>query len=218
MENRYALYSLATPNGQKVAIALEEMAVPYDAHKIDISKGEQFSKHFLAMNPNGKIPALIDPTGDQGSPLAIMESGAILLHLAERTGRFLSTDPARRSHQIQWLFFQMAGVGPMFGQFGHFHKYAVDKCGHPYPEERYAQETMRLLTVMDKKLADNRYLAGDELSIADFAAAPWVICLRDYFLASERLKLDGYRSVNRWIEELRARPAFERGMQVCSFD
>lgn len=218
MSHQYELYSLATPNGQKVSIALEEMGLSYESNTIDITKGEQFNEGFLKINPNGKIPALVDPIGDNGKPLSIMESGAILLYLAEKTGQFISSEPAKRSQQLQWVFFQMGGVGPMFGQFGHFFKYAKDKCTHPYPEQRYAQETMRLLTVLDNQLANNEYLAGDEISIADFATAPWVICLTDYYQATERLELSKFQHVNNWIKVLRSRPAFERGLSVCAFN
>ncbi|WP_086930742.1 glutathione S-transferase N-terminal domain-containing protein [Agarilytica rhodophyticola] len=218
MNNTLELYSLATPNGQKASIALEEMELPYNANTINIIKGEQFNEGFLKINPNRKVPVLVDPIGDNGKHLAIMESGAILLYLAEKTGKFIPSDPAKRSRELQWLFFQMGGVGPMFGQFGHFYKYATEKCKHPYPEERYAQETMRLLSVMENQLSKNKYLAGDELSIADFATAPWVICLKDYYIASERLELLKYTSVNSWIEELRSRPTFERGLNACYFD
>ena len=136
--NSIELYSLATPNGQKIGIALEEMALPYRAHVVNIQKGDQFKPEFVAINPNSKIPAIVDPDGPDGKPISIFESGAILIYLAERSKRFLSSDPRVRSETVQWLFLQVGGVGPMFGQFGHFFKHAADKCDHPYPVERYA--------------------------------------------------------------------------------
>lgn len=215
MGPKIQLYSLATPNGQKASIALEEMGIDYDAHKIDIMQGDQFSDEFIKINPNSKIPAIVDPEGDNGNPLAIMESGAILLYLAEKSGRFLPSEPADRSRVLQWLFFQVGGVGPMFGQFGHFHVYAQEKCEHPYPEERYANETKRLLKVMEKQLEQHKFIAGSEVSIADFATAPWVLCLEKFYKAGERLELDKTPKVMSWAKKLMQRPGFARGMTVC---
>jgi GST-like protein len=215
MSNTLQLYSLATPNGQKVSVALEEMGLSYDAHKIDITKGEQFSEDFVKINPNSKIPALVDPVGDNGKPLVIMESGAILVYLAEKSKKFLPADPAKRSEVLQWLFFQVGGVGPMFGQFGHFHKYAKEKCDHPYPKERYATEAKRLLNVMEKQLGKNEFLAGSEISIADFATVPWVIGLDAFYKATEVLELGKFKNVNRWVNTFKDRPAFQKGMEVC---
>lgn len=215
--NQLELYSLGTPNGQKVSICLEEMGLNYEAHRIDIIKGDQFSDEFLKINPNSKIPALVDPEGDNGKPLAIMESGAILLYLAEKTGQFLPNDQAGRSRCLQWLFFQMAGVGPMFGQFGHFYKYATDKCDHLYPVERYAKETKRLLNVINTQLEKNEFIAGSDCSIADMAIAPWVSCLDRFYEASEILVLSDLINVNRWLKNFMERPAVQRGMGVCAF-
>ena len=216
--DKIQLYSLATPNGQKVGVALEEMGLEYDAHKIDITKGDQFTPEFIAINPNSKIPAIVDPTGANGRPLSIMESGAILLHLAEKTSQFLSQDPKSRSQTIQWLFFQMGGAGPMFGQFGHFYKYAREKCDHPYPLQRYTQESRRLLTVIEKQLQDKEWIVGQEISIADMALAPWISCLGSFYEGGEILELDSYQNVNRWLASFLERPAVQRGMKVCGFD
>jgi GST-like protein len=212
------LYSLATPNGQKVSIALEEMGLEYDAHTINILEDDQFEKSFIEINPNSKIPALVDLKGDHGKPLNIMESGAILLYLAEKTNQFLPEGKADRSRVLQWLFFQMGGPGPMFGQFGHFYKYAADKCDHPYPVERYTKETKRLLSVIDTQLSKNEYIAGATLSIADFSIEPWVRCLDEFYNANEHLDLASYKSVQRWKDQLWKRPAFKKGSEVCSFD
>ena len=211
------LYSLGTPNGQKASVALEEMGIPYDAHRIDIMKGDQFTDEYIQINHNSKIPAIVDPTGDQGRPLAIMESGAILLHLAEQSGQFLSTDSTLRSETIQWLFFQMASVGPMFGQFGHFYKYAGEKCEHPYPTERYATEAKRLLKVLDTRLGSTGFLVGSEMSIADIATAPWVVCLDRFYKAREKLELDSFKNVEAWVGAFMDRPKVQVGMEVCAF-
>ncbi len=212
------LYSLATPNGQKVSVALEEMGLPYDAHKIDILQDDQFTPEFIAINPNSKIPAIVDPEGPGGEPHAVMESGAILLYLAEKSGQFLPADPVLRSETIQWLFFQMGGVGPMFGQFGHFYRYAKDDCDHPYPVTRYTTETKRLLAVLEKRLDGRNWLVDDQITIADFATVPWVVCLDKFYEAAEHLGLDSYTNVQRWVAAFLERPAVQIGMGVCGFD
>lgn len=216
MNNHIQLYSLATPNGQKVSIALEEMGIDYDAHRIDISEGDQFSDEFIRINPNSKIPAIVDPVADEGAPLAIMESGAILLHLAEKTGKFLPINPTKRSQTLQWLFWQMAGLGPMFGQFGHFTRYASTEHDLTYGQERYTKEAKRLLAVLEKQLEGKQYIIGDELTIADFAIMPWVVCLDKFYEATEVLELANCPNVNRWVASLLARPAIAKGMTVCS--
>ncbi|MCO5112540.1 MAG: glutathione binding-like protein [Bdellovibrionaceae bacterium] len=216
MSAKLQLYSLATPNGQKVSIALEEMGLDYEAHRIDILKGDQFKPDFIAINPNSKIPALVDPEGDNGKPLNIFESGAILVYLAEKSGKFLPKDPAERSKTLQWLFFQMGGAGPMFGQFGHFFKYAKDKCDHPYPLERYKNESQRLLQVIDTQLEKNKFIAGDELTIADMALAPWIACLSKFYNADEILELSKFEHINAWMETLWSRPGFKKGAEVCA--
>lgn len=215
MKNRIQLYSLATPNGQKVSIALEEMGIPYDAHKIDIMKDDQFTDKYIKINPNSKIPAIVDPS--VSDDFSVMESGAILLYLAEKSGKFLSNDPLKRSETIQWLFFQMAGVGPMFGQFGHFYKYAKDKCDHPYPVKRYSDETKRLLKVLDNRLEGRFYLV-DDISIADFATAPWVVALDKFYDANETLELHKFKNVSAWVKRFMDRPKVKIGMQVCGFN
>lgn len=217
MAEKLQLYSLATPNGQKVSIALEEMKLDYDAHKIDIMKGDQFEPKFVAINPNSKIPALVDPTGDHGKPLNIFESGAILVYLAEKTGLFLPKGVKARTETLQWLFFQVGGPGPMFGQFGHFYKFAKDKCDHPYPVKRYTDETKRLLKVIDTQLSKEKYIAGEEITIADFSLAPWVQALTKFYEAGEVLNVSSYQNIMRWSDELWSRPAFIKGAKVCSF-
>lgn len=210
------LYSLATPNGQKVSVALEELRLAYTPHTINILKGEQFTPDFVALNPNSKIPVLVDEEGPNGSTVTIVESGAILLYLAEKTGGLLSTDPVLRMETIQWLFFQMANIGPMFGQFGHFFKYAKDRCLDPYPLERYTTEAKRLLTLLDIRLANREWIVGEAYSIADIAIFPWVECLGQFYNAGEQLQLSEYSNVQEWLKRCLARPAVQRGMTVCS--
>ena len=210
------LYSLATPNGQKVSVALEELRLAYTPHTINILKGEQFTPDFVVLNPNSKIPVLVDEEGPNGSTVTIVESGAILLYLAEKTGGLLSTDPVLRMETIQWLFFQMANIGPMFGQFGHFFKYAKDRCLDPYPLERYTTEAKRLLTLLDIRLANREWIVGEAYSIADIAIFPWVECLGQFYNAGEQLQLSEYSNVQEWLKRCLARPAVQRGMTVCS--
>ncbi len=216
MKENFQLYSLNTPNGQKIGIVLEEMGLEYGTHVVDITKGEQFSEEFIQYNPNSKIPALVDLTGDNGKPLPIMESGAILLYLAEKTRKFLPTDSAQRSQVLQWLFFQMAGLGPMFGQFGHFHKWARDKGDQSYAIERYTAEARRLLTVIDEQLQKNDYIAGEKYSIADMAIVPWVLCVDVFYEGAEILDLPAYKSLNKWVKKIVARPAVKKGLLVSS--
>ena len=219
MTDKIQLYSLATPNGQKVSIALEEMEIPYDAHKIDIMEGDQFTDEFIKINPNSKIPAIVDPTGNNGQPLPIMESGAILMYLAEKSGKFLPTDPTKRIETLQWLFWQMAGLGPMFGQFGHFTKYADGETHDlSYGQERYTKEAKRLLSVLETQLDGTKYIVGEELTIADFAIMPWIVCLDVHYNAKETLSLDKYKEISRWRDTILARPAVQKGMAVCGFD
>jgi GST-like protein len=215
MTKEIQLYSLATPNGQKIGIALEEMGLAYKAITINITKGEQFNPEFIKINPNSKIPAIVDPEGPGGESLAIMESGAILIYLAQKSGKFLPQDPRLQSETLQWLFFQVGGVGPMFGQFGHFYKYAADKCPHPYPVERYTNETKRLLGVLDRRLEAHTYLVGEQYTIADMAIMPWVNCLSEFYNATEKLGLDQFGNVNAWKKRILARPKTAIGMTVC---
>lgn len=211
------LYSLATPNGQKVSIAVEEMELPYNPHVIDINAGDQFTDKFIKVNPNSKIPAITDSDGPDGKPINIMESGAILLYLADKTNKFIPKDPRARLSTIQWLFFQVAGVGPMFGQFGHFFKYAKDNCDHPYPVERYSKEVRRLLAVMETQLSNNTYISGDEYTIADMATFPWVSCLDVFYKGKDHLNLSEFKTVNTWLQTCLDRKAVQAGMTVCPF-
>lgn len=215
MENEIQLYSLATPNGQKIGIALEEMGLPYKAHKIDIMRGDQFKPEFIAVNPNSKIPAITDPVGPDGRPISIMESGAILFYLAQKSGKFIPTDLRLQSEVMQWLFFQVGGVGPMLGQFGHFYKYAKDKCDHPYPLERYATEARRLLGVLEGRLQGRTFLVGDEYSIADMATMPWINAVQAYDGAPEKLEFKKFPNVLSWVKRCLARPRTLAGMNVC---
>lgn len=197
-------YTYTTPNGRKPAILLEELELPYTIHKVDIGKGEQFSPEFVAINPNSKIPAIVDRDTD----LAVFESGAILIYLAEKTGKLLPTDVANRARTIEWLMFQMGGVGPMFGQLGHFRNAAPEPI--PYAISRYETETLRLLGVLDRQLANHTYLAGD-YSIADIATYPWVAATTTPYMS---LSLEAFPNVQRWVETLQARPAVQTGMAI----
>jgi len=204
------LYSLATPNGQKVAIMLEELGLQYDSHLVDITKNTQFDEWFKAVNPNSKIPSLVDMDGPDGKPIAVFESAAILIYLAEKTGKFLPRHGAQRYAVLQWLEWQMGGIGPMLGQVNHFYNYAPEQI--PYAQKRYLTEAKRLVTVLDKQLAQHTHVAGADYSIADMAILPWV----DYFLKKHGDKLDGatYPNVERWREELKDRPAVRKGYHV----
>jgi len=214
--DKIQLYSLATPNGQKVSIALEEMGLAYDAHLINIMEGDQFTDEYIKISPNSKIPAIIDPHSPDGESLTMMESGAILIYLAEKSDMFLSNNPRFRSETLQWLFFQVAHVGPMFGQFGHFYKYAKDACDHPYPVKRYSDEAKRLLAVLDKRLDGRTYLVDENYSIADIAIFPWVGCLDVFYEAADHLGLAEYEHVQSWYTRCSSRPAAQRGAKVCA--
>lgn len=212
--DRLQLYSMNTANGRKVGVALEELGLPYEAHRIDIANGDQFDAEFVAINPYSKIPAIIDPDGPGGQPIAMMESGAILMYLAQKTGRLLPEDPALRWEAVQWLFFQVGGVGPLFGQFAHFYKFARGKTSDDYGIERYTREVRRLLGVLDRRLEGRQFVVGDELSIADIAIFPWVMAL-DYVDGKEHLGYDGFTHVEPWVERCATRPAVARGLEVC---
>lgn len=200
------LYTAPTPNGQKVHIMLEETALPYTTHWVRISKGEQFAPEFLAISPNNKIPAIVDHDGPDARPIALFESGAILLYLAERTGRFLPADPAARWEVLKWLFWQMGGFGPMLGQAHHFNAYAPDRIA--YAMDRYTNEARRLYGVLDRQLSDREYVAGD-YSIADIAIFPWC---RLY--ERQRQRIEDFPNVQRWFESVAARPAVARDMKI----
>jgi len=208
------LFSLNTPNGIKIALALEELQIPYEAHTVNILKGEQFTEAFKSISPNSKIPAIVDLNGPGGKPFALMESGAILIYLAERAGRLLPSDPAQRFKCLQWLFFQVGHIGPMFGQFGHFFKYARDKCDHPYPLERYSNEAKRLLGVLNHELSDKEFLIG-EYTIADIAIVPWVNGLSVSYGAGDVLRLSEFPHVQAWVERIVSRPAYQIGKDVA---
>ena len=200
------LYAYPTPNGRKPAILLEELELPYTIHNIDIGKGQQFSPEFVAINPNSKIPAIIDRETD----ITVFESGAILMYLAQKAGKLLPTDTVARTRVIEWLMFQMASVGPMFGQLGHFRNAAPEKL--PYATNRYEKESLRLLGVLDRELATHPYIAGD-YSIADIATYPWVIASTSPYMG---LSLEAFPNVGRWIETLKTRPAVQTGMAILS--
>lgn len=201
------LYSWATPNGHKIHIMLEETGLEYRVHPIDIGAGDQFKPEFLAVSPNNKIPAIVDSDGPEGSPISLFESGAILVYLAEKTGRFLPSDPQSRYATLQWLMFQMGGLGPMLGQTHHFRIYAPQQI--EYAVNRYTNEAKRLYGVMDRQLGKTAYLAGDEYTIADIAAFPWTRSWRN-----QGLELANFPNVARWHETIAARPAVQRGVEV----
>jgi GST-like protein len=203
------VYSWATPNGHKIHIMLEELGLEYKAIPIDIGAGDQFTPEFLAISPNNKIPAIIDSDGPDGKPLTLFESGAILFYLAEKTGKFLPLDPVGRYTTMQWLMFQMGGVGPMLGQAHHFRIYAPEKI--EYAVNRYSNEAKRLYGVMDKQLGVTRYLAGNDYSIADIATFPWTRSWKN-----QGIELDEFPNVRRWFDEISARPAVIRGVEVLA--
>ncbi len=212
--DRIQLYSLTTPNGVKVSIALEELGLAYEPHYVDFGKDDQKTPEFRSLNPYGKIPAIIDPDGPGGKPLALFESGAILLYLAEKTGRLLPADPARRYETLQWLFFQMAGIGPMFGQLGYFHKFAGRELEDKRPLERYRDETKRLLRVLDDRLGGRDWVMGDDYTIADIAMLGPVRNLVGFYGAGEIVEFDALKNVPRWLEHGLARPAVQRGLNI----
>ena len=203
------VYSWATPNGHKVHIMLEECGLEYRAHAVDIGKGDQFAPEFLAISPNNKIPAIVDPQGPDGAPISMFESGAILLYLATKTGKFLPDATRARYEVLEWLMFQMGGVGPMLGQAHHFRIYAPQKID--YAVNRYTNEARRLYGVMDKRLAKSRYIAGTEYSIADIAIFPW---LRSW--KNQGIEWSDYPRLKGWFDEIEARPAVQRGVQVLA--
>ncbi|HJV42927.1 glutathione S-transferase N-terminal domain-containing protein [Caulobacter sp.] len=212
--DRIQLYSLPTPNGVKVSIMLEETGLPYEPHMIDIGKNETGEAEFLSLNPNGKIPAIIDPNGPGGKPIGLFESGAILVYLAEKTGKFLHADPAARYETLQWVFFQMAAIGPMFGQLGFFHKFAGKDYEDKRPRDRYVAESKRLLGVLESRLADRAWIMGDDYTIADIAALGWVRNLVGFYGAGELVDYAALKHVPRWLEAGMARPAVQRGLEI----
>lgn len=216
--SRIQLYSLPTPNGVKVSIMLEETGLPYEAHLIDFANDDQKSDAFVSLNPNGKIPALIDPDGPDGRPIGLFESGAILLYLAEKTGRFLGESAEDRWHATQWVMFQMGGVGPMFGQLGFFHKFAGKDWEDKRPRDRYAAEVERLLGVMDSVLADREWFLKSGYSVADIAMLGWVRALPEVYKAADLVGFDAFENVKGWLERGLARPAVQRGLRIPAKD
>lgn len=200
------LYTFTTPNGRKISIMLEEVGLPYRVHVIDIRKGDQFTPEFIAINPNSKIPAIVD----QDTNMTVFESGAILIYLAEKTGQFLPTNHVDRFRVLEWLMFQMASIGPMFGQLNHFKRFAPEQI--PYAIDRYETETLRLYSVLDQQLAKHEFICG-EYSIADMATYPWV-AIHDF----QGLTLDNHPHLKRWVETIQSRPAVERGMAIPELD
>ena len=211
---RLQLYSLPTPNGVKVSIMLEETCLAYEPHLVSFDSNDQFSPEFLSLNPNNKIPAILDPNGPGGQPLALFESGAILLYLAEKTGQLLDQDPARRYQTLQWLMFQMGGIGPMFGQLGFFHKFASRDYADKRPRDRYVAESARLLGVLDQHLQDRNWMMGQDYSIADIALFPWVRNLVGFYEASELVQFERFANVRRVLDAFLARPAVQRGLSI----
>jgi GSH-dependent disulfide-bond oxidoreductase len=211
---RIQLYSLPTPNGQKVSILLEETGLAYEAHRVAFDSNDQKSPEFMSLNPYGKIPAIIDPDGPGGEPLALFESGAILLYLADKAKRFVPSDPARRYETIQWLMFQMGGVGPMFGQVGFFHKFAGKDFEDKRPRDRYVGEAKRLLDVLNRRLSGRNWIMGDTITIADIATFPWVRNLVGFYGAGELVAIVEYPEVTRVLEAFLARPAVQRGLLI----
>jgi GSH-dependent disulfide-bond oxidoreductase len=212
--DRLQLYSLPTPNGVKVSIMLEEIGLPYEVHLVDFNKNDQKTPEFLSLNPNGKIPAILDPDGPGGRPLPLFESGAILQYLGEKTGKLLPQDPARRWQTIQWLHFQMGGIGPMFGQVGFFHKFAGKDFEDKRPLQRYVIEAKRLLGVMETHLQDRQWFMDDEYTIADISMLGWVRNLVGFYGAREIVEFDSFKNVPAWLERGLARPAVQRGVNI----
>jgi GST-like protein len=212
--DRLQLYSLPTPNGVKVSIMLEEIGLPYEPHTINIGQNETFTPEYLSLNPNGKIPAIIDPDGPGGAPLGLFESGAILQYLAEKTGKLLPADAARRYQTIQWVHFQMSAVGPMFGQVGYFHKFAGREIADKRPLERYVGESKRLLGVLERRLDGRQWMMDDSYTIADIALLGWVRNLIGFYGAGELVGFDSFAHVAAWLERGLARPAVQRGLEI----
>jgi GST-like protein len=212
--DRLQLYSLPTPNGVKVSIMLEEIGLPYEPHTIDITKNETWGPEFLSLNPNGKVPAILDPNGPGGKPLGLFESGAILVYLAEKTGQLMSADPAKRYETLQWVFFQMAAIGPMFGQVGFFHRFAGKDIEDKRPLNRYRDESKRLLGVMETRLDGRPWIMGEDYSIADISMLGWVRNLVGFYGAGELVDFASFKRVGDWLERGLARPAVQRGLEI----
>jgi GST-like protein len=208
------LYSLPTPNGVKVSIMLEETGLPYEPHLVRFDTDDQLSPEFLSLNPNNKIPAILDPNGPDGKPLALFESGAILVYLASKTGQLMPADTAGRFETLQWVMFQMGGIGPMFGQLGFFHKFAGREYEDKRPRDRYVAESKRLLKVVDERLKGRDWILGDAYSIADLAIVPWINTLFGVYEAGELVGMADFPNVARVLAAFKARPAVQRGLGI----
>jgi GSH-dependent disulfide-bond oxidoreductase len=211
---RLQLYSLPTPNGVKVSILLEELGLPYEAHTVSFTTNDQMTPAFLSLNPNNKIPAILDPQGPDGQPLALFESGAILVYLAEKTGRFIPVDAAGRYETLQWVMFQMGGIGPMFGQLGFFHKFAGKDFEDKRPRDRYVAECKRLLGVLEQRLTGREWIMGNDYTIADIAIFPWVRNLVGFYGAGDLVEFANYPQVARVLAAFVARPAVDKGLNI----
>jgi len=209
------LYSMATPNGQKIGIALEEMSLSYEPHLINIIENDQQDPEFKLISPNGKIPAIIDPHGPEGKRVGLCESAAILIYLADKTGQLLPQNYLSRMEHMQWLMFQMGHIGPFFGQFGHFYKFMRDKVNDDYPLKRYTNETKKLLGVLDTRLEGRKYIMED-YSIVDIAMVPWVNCCAEFYDAWDYLEMGSFLNVEAWRKRVSERPAYIKGKDVCS--
>jgi len=213
--DRLQLYSFPTPNGVKVSIALEEIGdLPYEPHAVNIMKNETFTPEFTTLNPNSKIPAIIDPSGPGGKPFGLFESGAILVYLAEKTGKLMSRDPVRRYETMEWVLFQMANVGPIFGQVGFFNKFAGKQIEDKRPLQRYVNETKRLLGVLEAHLGGKQWIMGDEFTIADIALFGWVRTINGFYEAGDLVEWSKLKSVPAWLDRGLARPAVQRGLDI----
>lgn len=212
--DRLQLYSLPTPNGVKVSIMLEETGLPYEVHRVNFQTHDQTTPEFLSLNPNNKIPAILDPNGPDGKPLALFESGAILVYLAEKTGQLMPQDAAGRYETLQWLMFQMGGIGPMFGQLGFFNKFAGKDYEDKRPRDRYVAESKRLLGVLNQRLENRRWIMGDAYTIADIATFPWIRNLIGFYEAGELVGMEDFPHVTRVLEAFVARPAVIKGLEI----
>lgn len=216
--DRIQLYSLPTPNGIKVSAMLEETGLPYEAHKVDFGTSDQLSPEFLSLNPNNKIPAIIDPDGPGGKPFPLWESGAILIYLGEKTGKFLPADAAGKHETIQWVMWQMGGLGPMSGQVGFFNKFGGKDYEDRRPFERYRDEVKRLLGVLDQRLEGREFIMGDDYTIADITSWPWIRNLNGFYEAGEHIELESRKNVMRWAETCMARPASLKAVNIPARD
>lgn len=212
--DRIQLYSLPTPNGVKVSILLEELGLPYEPHRVSFDSQDQFTPEFLSLSPNNKIPAILDPNGPDGKPLALFESGAILVYLASKTGQLIPADTAGRFETLQWVMFQMGGIGPIFGQLGFFHKFAGKDYEDKRPRDRYVAESKRLLGVLDKRLDGRDWIMGEQYTIADIAILPWVRNLIGFYGAGDLVDFQQFKNVARVLETFVARPAVVKGLAI----